>query len=111
MMLMHMQNNGLNLITSICKINSRVSKLTYIFVIFSWYQAAHFTIKINLKSHSYNFCVCNSIPKYVPLNKHLPPCIKPRFDIEIKNFHTLDMYADSVLPIHLVASIGADDTR
>ena len=26
-----MQNNGLNLITSICKINSRVSKLTYYF--------------------------------------------------------------------------------
>ena len=41
---MHMQNNGLNLITSVFKINSMVSKLTCIFAIFSRYQAAHFTI-------------------------------------------------------------------
>ena len=30
---------------------------------------------------------------------------------EIKNFLTLDMTADSFLTIHLVASIGVDDTR
>ena len=111
MMYMHRQNNGLILITSVCKINSRVSKLTYIFVIFSRYQAAHFTIKNQLKTHLYNFCVCNSIPKYVPSNKRLPPYIKPRFDIEIKNLLTLDMTADSFLPIHLVANIGVDDAR